>query len=341
MIEPLPLSVREPGDPPSSVFNVSLVNTRTIALLADRSTAPLIVTSFRVFELLARKSSPSPSPNWTVPPLIRPPNTRHEPDAASKVSSSAALSIVPVSVTVPPERVSMPISAVEKVPPKDTVESVTVIVPSLSQLPPRVSDELVAVIVRVSRLLQLPALIVSVPPPVINTLPSLMKLLPLITSEPPPLASTVPSLSKFDCWIVIDWPLTLARMSPWLMTVAAPPTNTPSLITPPPPEIVTPEPSVNTVPDPSAARVLRPPVVASNSTVALSNSCVPWKLMIEPLPLSVREPGDPPSSVFNVSLVNTRTIALLADRSTAPLIVTSFRVFELLARKSSVVVPLV
>ena len=95
-------------------------------------------------------------------------------------------------------------SAVEKVPPSTTVESVTVIVPSLSQSPPSVSDEFVAVIVRVSRLVQLPALIVSVPPPVIVTLPSLMKLVAeVIDSEPPPVASTVASLSKFAGRIVM------------------------------------------------------------------------------------------------------------------------------------------
>ena len=82
----------------------------------------------------------APPERVMLPPLIVPPNSRHEPLAAFRTSVVPVLLSVPLRFTVPPERTMLPARLIENVPPSVNVEFVELMVPALDQFPPRVND---------------------------------------------------------------------------------------------------------------------------------------------------------------------------------------------------------
>src|SRR5712664_1103299 len=124
--------------------------------MVARSRSLLAVKPSSVPPLLVNTNSAPPA-SLSVPFLIVPPTRFQEPVVAVRARVLLVLSSVPVRFTVPPERLKVPKPAVVKLPPRFTVEVLSVIVPVLLQTPepePRFSVAPVPVIVDV--LLQVP-----------------------------------------------------------------------------------------------------------------------------------------------------------------------------------------
>ena len=207
------------------------------ALVTLKFKSPFTVTPVRRLPLADAMIRVCPPAKPSVPPLIVPPLSVHEPVLLSSVSVCAVFRMVPVMFTVPPVLLHVPMPPVTlKVPPKFTVAALTLTVPALVQ-------GFVGAIVRM----------------------------------PPDFASSVPLalLVKLAAAIVIVRPLTWLEISPLFASVIAPPKfwlspMAPSPVSPAFVRITPVGPTVKVPAVPFISTWRRPATAPSKSTVPVS-----------------------------------------------------------------------